>query len=193
MYATEELRQRWERRPYGPLLYSIQTESGPDVVIKKLDGIDELRSSMTGISGLDRDLKTLFERLTGQTKTYRFVRTSRAISSLPIASEAVEASDHLARLWARDEVARILSAHDVSLQNAAKILAVRYQIVTPVTGAVVLETAEQYRNAGLTPVDSGTVPTIPEPEMVVLLAVAGVFLIWLMYRKRRSFSGGCPV
>jgi hypothetical protein len=79
------------------------------------------------------------------------------------------------------------------LQNAAKILAVRYQIVTPVTGAVVLETAEQYRNAGLTPVDSGTVPTIPEPEMVVLLAVAGVFLIWLMYRKRRSFSGGCPV
>jgi hypothetical protein len=58
---------------------------------------------------------------------------------------------------------------------------------------VVLETAEQYRNAGLTPVDSGTVPTIPEPEMVVLLAVAGVFLIWLMYRKRRSFSGGCPV
>jgi len=193
MYATEELRQRWERRPYGPLLYSIQTESGPDVVIKKLDGIDELRSSMTGISGLDRDLKTLFERLTGQTKTYRFVRTSRAISSLPIASEAVEASDHLARLWARDEVARILSAHDVSLQNAAKILAVRYQIVTPVTGAVVLETAEQYRNAGLTPVDSGTVPTIPEPEMVVLLAVAGVFLIWLMYRKRRSFSGGGPV
>ena len=194
MYATEELRQRWERRPYGPLLYSLQTGSGPDVVIKKLDGIDELRSSMPRNSGLDHDLKTLFERLTGQSKTYRFVRTSRAISSVSIPSDAVQASDHLARLWAKDEVARILSAHDPSLHNAATILAVRYQIVTRVTGAVVLETAEQYRNAGLTPVDSGTVPTIPEPEMVVLLIVAGLFLMWLIYRKRRSVGvRGCPV
>jgi len=143
MYATEELRQRWERRPSAPLLYSVQTESGPDVVIKKLDGIDEFRSSMARTSGLDHDLTTLFERLTGQSKTYRFVRTSRAAGSVPIAGEAVEASDHLARLWAKDVVTRILTAHDPSLQNAATILAVRYQIVTPVTGAVVRETAER--------------------------------------------------
>jgi hypothetical protein len=72
------------------------------------------------------------------------------------------------------------------------MLAVHYQLVTPVSGAVVLETAEQYRAAGLQPVDAGTVPTIPEPEMVILVAIAGLFLAWLLYRKR-ALRGGCPI
>ena len=74
------------------------------------------------------------------------------------------------------------------------MLAARYQLVTPVTGAVVLETEQQYRENGLKPVDAGTVPTIPEPEMVVLLIVAGAFLIWLAYMKyRKSGPGRCTV
>jgi hypothetical protein len=66
--------------------------------------------------------------------------------------------------------------------------------VTPVTGAVVLETEQQYRNNELKPVDAGTVPTIPEPEMIVLFIVAGAFMLWIAYMKyRKSGSGRCTV
>jgi len=38
------------------------------------------------------------------------------------------------------------------------------------------------------------VPTIPEPEMVVLLIVAGAFMIWITYMKYRGSSRGrCTV
>ena len=73
-------------------------------------------------------------------------------------------------------------------------LAVRYQLVTPVSGAVVLETAEQYRQPVLQPVDAGTVPTIPEPEMVALLLIMGMFLIWLVYTEVPPVGNGkCTV
>ena len=138
---------------------------------------------------LQKDLETLFQRLTGQTKTIEFVRTSKVVVEYPYPHEAVETSDHLARLWANDEVTRILNARDEKLNDAAIMLASSYQIVTPVTGAVVLENAQQYSASGLTPVDPGTVPTIPEPEIVVLLAVVAVFLGWVAHRKYRMVGG----
>lgn len=188
---VDELRKRWEQRPYGPTLYSVQTTDGPDEIEKKLDGIDEVKSvARTGLLGTD--LKNLFAQLTGQAKTFRFARSSQKSDKHRFGS--VETSDHLARLWASDEVARILAPHDESLTEEATALAVRYQLVTPVSGAVVLETAAQYRASGLEPVDAGTVPTIPEPEMVVLMIVAGAFLLWLMYMKYRKQSrGSCTV
>ena len=189
---VDELRRRWEQRPYGPTLYSIQTTGGADEIEKKLDGIDEVKSvARTG--ALQNDLTNLFAQLTGRVKTLQFVRSSRKLDKHKEMA-GVETSDHLARLWANDEVARILAPRDDSLTDEATSLAVRYQLVTPVSGAVVLETAEQYRASGLQPVDAGTVPTIPEPEMVALLIVAGAFLIWLMYMKyRKQGRGSCTV
>lgn len=186
---VEELRQRWER-PYGPKLYSVQTRSGGDEIERSLDGVDEVKSISRSPS-LQGDLEILFAQLTGRFKKLEFVRTSRKFDKQ---MEGVETSDHLARLWASDEVARILATRDKSLTDKATALAVRYQLVTPVSGAVVLETAEQYRASGLEPVDAGTVPTIPEPEMVALLMVAGAFLIWLMYMKYcKQGRGSCTV
>jgi len=146
------------------------------------------------IDYLATDLKKLFARITSKEKTLEFVRTSTRVEQLPLPDEAIETSDHLARLWANDEVARILSARDESLVQPAISLAARYQVVTPVSGAVVLETAQQYAQSDLTPVNPGTVPTIPEPEVMVLMVVAGAFLIFLAYRKYRPKGGsGCTV
>lgn len=190
--SVEELRQRWERRPYGPLLYSVQTKPGSDVIEKTLDGIQEIRT-VPRVSGLEKDLEKLFARLTGEIPSFEFVRTTEKVAGYSPAP-ATQTSAHLARLWANDEVARILTARDESRTEAATSLAVRYQLVTPVSGAVVLETAEQYKAAGLQPVEAGTVPTIPEPEMVILLLIMGMFLIWVVYQKyRRSGSGNCTV
>lgn len=185
-----ELTQRWNNRPYGPVLYSVQATRGADVIEKTLDGIDEVKSiARTG--ELDQDLEFLFSRLTGRTKTYEYVRSSYQVDQMP---ESLETSDHLARLWANDEVARILAPRNAELEDEAITLAARYQLVTPVSGAVVLETEEQYRANDLKPVDAGTVPTIPEPEMIVLIIVAGAFLIWIAYMKyRKSGPGRCTV
>jgi hypothetical protein len=190
--GPEELIRRWHDRPYGPTLYSVQGTRGADEIEKALDGIDEVRS-VPRTGELDLDLTFLFARLTGSAKTYEFVRTSKKLDEKQI-PETLETSDHLARLWANDEVARILAPRDESLESGAIILAARYQLVTPVTGAVVLETEQQYRNSDLKPVDAGTVPTIPEPEMIVLFIVAGVFMLWIAYMKyRKSGQGRCTV
>ena len=190
--SIDELRQRWQR-PYGPTLYSVQTSSGSDEIEKRLDGIDEVKSvARTG--PLNTDLETLFAQLTGNAPKFEFVRSSKKFDKQMTMFPAVQTSDHLARLWANDEVARILALRDDSLTDEATALAVRYQLVTPVSGAVVLESLEQYRASGLQPVDAGTVPTIPEPEIAALLIVAGAFLIWLMYMKyRKQGRGSCTV
>lgn len=89
--------------------------------------------------------------------------------------EGKQTSAHLARLWAAEEVTRKLE--NPSSRDSAAEVAVAAQLVTPVTGAVVLETATQYEEAGLRPVEPGTVPTIPEPETLALLVVAALALL----------------
>jgi hypothetical protein len=188
---VDELIHRWER-PYGPALYSVQTSSGSDQIDKQLDGVDEVKT-VARTHLLQADLENLFAKLTGRVQTLQFVRSSRKLDKRVELPAGNKTSDHLARLWANDEVTRILSARDETLNEEARALAVRYQLVTPVSGAVVLETAEQYKAAGLQPVDEGTVPTIPEPEVVGLLIVAGAFFVWLWYMKYRHRRGTCTI
>jgi hypothetical protein len=191
--SIEDLKQHWDKSPYGPTLYSLQTTSGPDEIMKQLDGFNEVKS-VTRTADLGTDLHSLLAHLTGKETTLQMVRTIKKRDENLDLARVIKTSDHLARLWANDEVTRILAPRDPSLQDGAIMLATQYQLVTPVTGAVVLETEQQYQANGLQPVDAGTVPTIPEPEMVVLLIVAGAFCIWLAFMKyRKSGSGRCTV
>jgi hypothetical protein len=66
-------------------------------------------------------------------------------------------------------------------------LAAANQLVTPLTGAVVLETKEQYDRHGLKPADAMTVPAVPEPTALSLVGVA-VVVCFLSRRKRRPTS-----
>ena len=183
MRPVEDLRQRWDRRPDGPILYAVQTTNGPDRVEEKLDGVLAVES-IPRMGSLQSDLEKLFAQLSGRVKTFEFVRSNTKLEQLPNSSDAKETSAHLARIWANDEVRRLMGSTDAKAGEEATQLAVAYQLVTPVSGAVVLETKEQYTAAGLKPVEPGTVPTIPEPEMVMLIAVVGAFLLWLLYRQR---------
>lgn len=61
------------------------------------------------------------------------------------------------------------------LETDRPALAARYQLVTRVSGAVVLETMEQYEQNGLKPVDANSVPQVPgvpEPSTPLLVLVA---------------------
>jgi hypothetical protein len=93
--------------------------------------------------------------------------------------------DHLARLWA----ASAAEGSGSQLTDAARAeLAARYQLVTLFSGAVVLETQQQYADHGLTPADGSAtpkVPNVPEPStsLLVMLATAAAML-----RRKREVS-----
>jgi hypothetical protein len=93
----------------------------------------------------------------------------------------------IVRLWARDQVTAMLD-HDPALGAArpsraeAVALAVKHQIVTPVSGAVVLETQQQYDANGLSPV---TAVPLPPALWAALLTLP---LVWLACRRHRTRS-----
>lgn len=184
LQPVEELRQRRERRPANvPMLYSVQTENGADRIEEKLDGA-HLITGIARMNPLRIDLEKLFAELTGQRKTLEFVRTNEPAAETNKSPATKETSAHLAKLWANDEVERLTNAKEKNGVEDAVKLAVLYQLVTPVSGAVVLETQEQYQRAGLEPVEGGTVPTIPEPETWLLIAVVAAIFLWMLYRQK---------
>jgi hypothetical protein len=78
-----------------------------------------------------------------------------------------------------------MRANPTSNRSAAVALATQYRLVTPVSGAVVLETKQQYDESRLTPVSQATVPTVPEPHEWALALIACAALGWLVWQKRR--------
>ena len=89
----------------------------------------------------------------------------------------------MARLWASEQVLALMQADPAIHREAALALAAKYRLVTPVSGAVVLETRQQYEASGLTPANPSTVPTVPEPHEWALIIVALSVLTWLRWRQ----------
>ena len=128
------------------------------------------------------DLKGLLARLTGQAKDYRPQR-SRVEGSPPAKPKA---SSHLARLWVAGQVVALAQTGKPADRAEAVKLAAAYQLVTPVSGAVVLENQRQYDEAKLHPADPESVPNTPEPATWILLLTALPWLLWLAWRRRRG-------
>jgi vault protein inter-alpha-trypsin-like protein len=181
--SVDELRQRWERRPSGAHLYDLQTRRGANVITENLSGVAAV-NRITRMGDAPQELRRLFSRFSGDSRQFTVTRAKIAGARQVISSDSKETSKHLARLWAVDEVTNLMRLGDDKSSSAAMNLAARYQIVTPLTGAVVLETQEQYQQAGLEPVKPGTVPTIPEPEEWLLMLSALLVLSWILIRRR---------
>lgn len=180
---SEGLTQRWMRRPEGPRLIHIQTAPGPNMVVEALDGVGQVQAFSRSAS-LSDDLKRLFGQLNGSVPRYRFTR--KAVTAAELEPAVAQASSHVVRLWAKDEIEGLRTKRSDANVNIAKSIAVRHQLVTPVSGAVVLESQEQYERNDLQPVDPDTVPTIPEPATVVLLGVGGLILTQIRKRTKHD-------
>ena len=161
--SADPLRQRMERSSQSVRLVGMQIERGPNRIAEKLDGLADV-SFYPRLGSLESDLTRLISLWDGKSRRFELVR-----ELVPQTADAVsgrKASRHLERLWARDEVARLEAKRD---RKAAADLAARNQIVTPVTGAVVLENQQQYAENNLKPAEPTTVPAIPEPKTWILL------------------------
>jgi hypothetical protein len=179
--TTDALRQRYERRPEGPPIHAFQTRGGPNRIMENLDALPAILPAVR-LASVDQDLRKLLERLSTNRPEIRLERSAEPASELSEAPGRRKASFQLARLWARDEINRRMR-HRMTQQ--ALQLAGNYQLVTPWSGAVVLETLQQFAAAGLQPVDATTVPSVPEPSTITLGFIGGAVLLWALRRPRR--------
>lgn len=171
-----ELDQLLDRSRRLPELWMLPVEPGPNRLLR--DQRLFAGAHTLAWSGDPRvDIRAAIEDYFDTAPRWTIVRTEGKAAGL------VTGSTHLEKLWALDEINALLDGKPADRERAVA-LAAQYRIVTPVSGAVVLETDQDYVDAGLTPPDAGAVPTIPEPETWALLIVALLAFAWAVRRQR---------
>lgn len=182
MRGADTLAQRLARRPEGARLVALAVEDGPNRVLEELGDVAAVSISPRR-GALAADLESALDHAVGAATPIEAVRETTA--RVPNSSTA-STSSHIRRLWASDQVRTAVAAGDAGSRKTALEIAIANRVVTPISGAVVLETQAQYKEAGLQPADAQTIPTIPEPETWLLLMVIACVLAWLLRSRRRE-------
>ncbi|MFT4512057.1 MAG: hypothetical protein ACI89X_001983 [Planctomycetota bacterium] len=182
----------WQAAPNGVEVAALALDAGRNV----LRDIPWLRKQDVTVPRLGSTIELLrsslqdFERFHIVGETADFGDTERRLtraSTKP--AGAVQVSDQLARMWAARK-ARELVVKGRDEEGAQ--LAARYRLVTAGSGAVVLESSEQYEQYGLEPgaaigrePDSaiGSLP-IAEPSTFILLGSGLLVIMW--WKRRRN-------
>ncbi len=182
--SAEGLNQWMRRRPAGDngqlAFLAVPALPGPNRVLNSLTGMVE---RVPAIGSLTDTLISCVQNGTGNELALAYRLASEAATSGPNMNPS--ASDHMVRLAVNDAVAEAFQSSDAARKTEAAKLAQSVRIVTPLTGAVVLQTKEQYDAAGLDPsADEDAIPGIPEPEeWALLIVVAFVLLIVALKSK----------
>jgi hypothetical protein len=122
--------------------------------------------------------QTLINTIASETSQKTELRLQRELQeAAPTDPNAVRGNINLARLWAAGEVDRLVRGGATSDRDAATKLAIGHQLVTPVSGAVVLETKRQYEQNDLKPVTAVPIP----PAIWAMLAMLP--LVYLAMRR----------
>lgn len=174
------LEQLIERAVEPPAIQTVCLAHGPNRVLEQLYQSTVLRGESRW-DGSEAGLKTLLADAcsVGLRPAHEFTRAAEP------PSDGAKVWDQMARHFVFEEVLAAFRGQS-RVPDAHAKRAARYQLVTPYSGAVVLETQAQYERAGLKPVDASTTPLIPggvpEPSRMILLLVG---LGSLLMRRRR--------
>ena len=148
-------------------------------------GLNRLADALADRPGVTRllplaspldELGAQLARWRGELPLFRYHR-----QKLPAAAadseRVIQRDDDVARLWALERVDQLSASDQAEDRQRAIALASHYQIVTSVSGAVVLENAAQYQQAGLKQVDPrAPALSIPLPTPWSLFLLAGMLL-----------------
>lgn len=193
MENPDVLRQRWDRRPDGPELYDVPVSAGPNLVLSDLDRVPRVKA-VPRLGTLKEDLAKFLSSLRPGGEVIEARQERLGPDKAPNAEEMKKTSDHLVRLWAAGEISRLIASSKPAEVEEAVRLASAYHLVTPVSGAVVLETAKDFEREGLTPAktaqaaDKMTVPTVPEPETWMLMGILALACLWAVKRRRAAWA-----
>ena len=166
---SEALLQLLERGARRPKFFGVEVVTGPNR-LSAAHGKEGVLERGPTLFDPRRDLEGFLEGLLKGGPELN-AEWRRAASSEEL--EGKEVWNHLAREWA-------IERSESDDPDRAKIAA-KYQLVTPVSGAVVLETMEQFVKHGLKPVDGDaapSIPSVPEPStsLLILIAASAAFM-----------------
>ena len=175
---AENLIQNLERRPKNPKIYDFQFGGGPNQIAEKLNGLPQIKR-LRSFGNSKTELEKLFDLWRGTKKQFYSDR-----ELIPVQNTGNTSKDsHVARLWANERVCKLANSWSGKDKSKAVEIAADYHLVTPVTGAVVLENTEQYIEAGLEPVSEETSPhVIPEPGFFLIIGLVACCIM----RRRKS-------
>lgn len=177
--SSARLDQMLERSTALPRLVRYQATAGAAITEEGQPWFETARF-VSPTADPARDLRGLLEDIAQSGTIWRVTRTAEAAGTAP------SGSIHIARLWAASEATQALNGKEAP-RKAAILLARQANVVTPISGAVVLEADANYKENGLAIPDPEAVPTIPEPHEWALLAIIAAFLAWL-WRRHRPFG-----
>ena len=171
--GADRLAQYFERTMRPIPLYAVPVEAGANRVLEELQRQTAVRPGVR-LADVESDLKAFISQLAEGVSEPGYVWER----SEGEPGDGIGVWDQLARYWAFGEVMDKYLAGEKG--GAGTDLAATYQLVTPFSGAVVLETVEQFKAAGLEAIDSATaaaVPVIPEPSATLLLMLSFAALV----------------
>ena len=184
-----------------PVVYSFEVESGPNLVAEKLSEFVTFKN-VRRFGTVRDDLNKIISQFNHGADLYVPVRTVSARTISGAGSAGDSSHNELIKLWAADQVYDALMKNE---RDKATKAAVTYRVVTPVSGAVVLETRQQFKDYGLKQGDDPTtkqtgkngepvfqeaadVPSVPEPEMWLMIFVVGMLLL-MQNRRLKQMVG----
>jgi hypothetical protein len=177
--SSKKLNQYQKRRGLVPI-YNFQFSEGANKILQ------EIKSSphYSNLPASNRaELIDLFDRMLKLDEWPQFKREFTDATNFNKTPH--QASSHLCRLMISDQAYQTYFS-DQSNYDAMATKAAHYQLVTPLSGAVVLEIQAQYDAAGLKPVDSASVPTVPEPETWALIILICLLLGYYYFTKKSN-------
>jgi hypothetical protein len=179
--GEDGVKQLLERSGSTTPVHALELEHGRNKLMEKLYDATPVFGGLRWSGGAGNELASaLLSIRNGPTTKARISRTATA------PADGKEVWDQLARQAVFGEVMAAFQGRDHVPADQAK-RAAQHQLVTPYSGAVVLENQQQYDRAGLKPVDEGSTPQIPtlgtpEPSRILLIMIG---LTALGFRRRR--------